>query len=308
MSASFQAEFHRIQQALKKGLFRKVDHGGSAEELLELGAALRREGNAPHAALCLMAAAQCHRALEQPAVAAHHDAQAGQLLWREQLQLLARVDDAVFRDLVPEATACYLGAIHVHLAHEHRALAGTLYAEMADFLWALDRPRDAGMYYDKAATLADCDCAFSVAETLWTKALRCHVESRDYGAALDSSSCTLVLLHRRLSREGVLGLQAPLFDALYSRMAELLMTKVLLLGVVGEFAQAFTQLDALQALTAAKLASSEVHTVLCPILSAFLSACQAQDRTEAEAVLREAPALVSPICADLMMRAFCRFS
>ena len=137
MSASFQAEFHRIQQALKKGLFRKVDHGGSAEELLELGAALRREGNAPHAALCLMAAAQCHRALEQPAVAAHHDAQAGQLLWREQLQLLARVDDAVFRDLVPEATACYLGAIHVHLAHEHRALAGTLYAEMADFLWAL---------------------------------------------------------------------------------------------------------------------------------------------------------------------------
>lgn len=139
--ASFQAEFHRIQQALRKGLFRKVDYGGSAEELLELGAALRREGNAPHAALCLMAAAQCHRALEQPGVAAHHDAQAGQLLWREQLQLLARVDDAVFRDLVPEATACFLGAIHVHLAQEHRALAGSLYAEMADFLWALGNGR-----------------------------------------------------------------------------------------------------------------------------------------------------------------------
>ena len=86
MASSFHAEFHRIQQALKKGLFKKVDHGASAEELLELGGALRREGNAPHAALCLMAAAQCLRVLEQPTVAAHHEVQAGQLLCQEQLQ------------------------------------------------------------------------------------------------------------------------------------------------------------------------------------------------------------------------------
>jgi hypothetical protein len=95
-------------------------------------------------------------------------------------------------------------------------------------------------------------------------------------------------------------------DALYSRIAEVLMGKVLLLGLVSEFAQAFSQLQALQALTAAKLGSSEVHTVLFPILSAFLSACQTQNLEEAQAVLREAPALVSPLCAELMARAVSR--
>ena len=222
---------------------------------------------------------------------------------------MSGVDDAAFHDLVPEATKCYLGAIHVHLAHENRSLAGALYAEVAGFLWALDRPREAGAYYDKAATLADSEWAFSVAETLWIKALRCHIEARDYALALESCISTLCNLQRRLSKEsalGLQGLQGPLWDALYSRIAEVLMGKVLLLGLVSEFAQAFSQLQALQALTAAKLGSSEVHTVLCPILSAFLSACQTQNLEEAQAVLREAPALVSPLCAELMARAVSR--
>jgi hypothetical protein len=133
---SFLADFHRIQQALKKGIFKKVDHAGSAEELIELGALLQREGSAPHAAICLMAAAQCERALENPTAVASHEARAGQLLWREQMRL-SRVDETCFRSLVPEATQCYLGAIRVYLALDHKALAGSLYAEMADLLWAL---------------------------------------------------------------------------------------------------------------------------------------------------------------------------
>ena len=132
----FLADFHRIQQALKKGLFKKVDHAGSAEELIELGALLQREGSAPHAAICLMAAAQCERALENPTAVASHEARAGQLLWREQMRL-SSVDETCFRSLVPEATQCYLGAIRVYLALDHKALAGSLYAEMADLLWAL---------------------------------------------------------------------------------------------------------------------------------------------------------------------------
>jgi hypothetical protein len=133
---SFHAEFHRIQQALKKSLFKKVDYAGSCGELLQLGASLSREGSTPHAALCLMAAAHCQRALESPAVVAHHETQAGKLLWREELRL-ADINDSAFQELVPDATSCYLSAINIHLEHEHWSLAGALYTEMADFLWTL---------------------------------------------------------------------------------------------------------------------------------------------------------------------------
>ena len=137
MEDGFNAEFHRIQQTLKKGfLFKKVDYAGSAAELLALGGELSREGSAPHAAICIMAAAHCQRALDNPVAAANHDLNAGHLLYREQLQL-QHVDDEAFHELVPEATKCYLGAINVHLARENWSLAGALYAEMAGFLWAL---------------------------------------------------------------------------------------------------------------------------------------------------------------------------
>ena len=140
--ASFHGELHRIQQALKRGLFKKVDHAGSADELLELAASMQREGSAPHAAICLRAAAQCQKALDNPSVVAHHETQAGQLLWREELQvaLISNVDDSAFREFVPEATSCYLSAIKIHVTHEHWSLAGALYADMADFLWALGTP------------------------------------------------------------------------------------------------------------------------------------------------------------------------
>ena len=42
-----------------------------------------KQGSAPYAALCLMAAAQCQRALEAPLKAAHHSAEAAQLLLSE---------------------------------------------------------------------------------------------------------------------------------------------------------------------------------------------------------------------------------
>ena len=135
-ACSFHAEFHRINQALKKGLFKKVDVPGSAEELLQLGSSLLREGSAPHAAICIMAAAQCQKALDNPVLVAHHEKQAGQLLWKEELRL-SHIDDAAFHELVPDATNCYLGAIHMYSAHEQWSLAGALCAEMADFLWAL---------------------------------------------------------------------------------------------------------------------------------------------------------------------------
>jgi hypothetical protein len=151
----FLAEFHRIQQALKKGLFKKVDHAGSADELLELGATLQREGSAPHAAICLLAAAQCQRALENPAAVASHEAQAGQLLWREQVRL-SSVDDAAFGHLVPEATQCYLVAIRVYLALEHKSLAGALYAEMADMLWALGGRPVRASFVPRVASARHC--------------------------------------------------------------------------------------------------------------------------------------------------------
>ncbi len=72
-TVDFHEEFHRIQQALQKRLFKKVDYSGSSAELLELGNALRREGNAPYAALCCTAVAQCHRAMDTPLKAAHYE-------------------------------------------------------------------------------------------------------------------------------------------------------------------------------------------------------------------------------------------
>ena len=88
-----------------------------------------------------MAAAQCERALENPAVVASHEAQAGKFLWREQSRLFG-IDEDSFKNLIPEATQCYLGAIRVYLALEHKALAGSLdaLAELS-LLWWLGEGR-----------------------------------------------------------------------------------------------------------------------------------------------------------------------
>ena len=103
MAHGFHAEFQRIQNAMKKSLFKRVDYAGSCSELLELGAALRREGSAPNAAMCLLAAAQCQKALENATAAAHCEAQAGQLLSQELHLAAAGVDDATFELLLPDA-------------------------------------------------------------------------------------------------------------------------------------------------------------------------------------------------------------
>ena len=50
--------------------------------------------------------------------------------------------------------------------------------------------------------------------------------------------------------------------------------------------------------------ASEIHTVLSPVLSAFVSACEDRNRMEAEAILREAPTIVPELCQDLMLRAY----
>ena len=134
LAHGFHAEFQRIQNALKKSLFKRVDYAGSCSELLELGAALRREGSAPNAAMCLLAAAQCQKALENATAAAHCEAQAGQLLSQELHLAAAGVDDATFELLLPDAARCYLGAINIYLEHEHWSLAGNLYADLANEL------------------------------------------------------------------------------------------------------------------------------------------------------------------------------
>jgi len=146
MPVNFHEEYARIQGALKKKLFslKKPDYAGSAEQLLELGNELKRHGNEPHAALCSMAAAQCWRAMGYLYKEAHHETEAGGLLWQAGGIQPGGVFDAdacilPVQDLVPDATACYLAAIDVHVKNGKGALAASLYSELAGHYIALNR-------------------------------------------------------------------------------------------------------------------------------------------------------------------------
>ena len=237
LAHGFHAEFQRIQNAMKKSLFKRVDYVGSCSELLELGAALRREGSAPNAAMCLLAAAQCQKALENATAAAHCEAQAGQLLSQDLHLAAAGVDDATFELLLPDAARCYLGAINIYLEHEHWSLAGNLYAELAGLMSDFGHLMDASLYYEKAAHLMEVDRALAMAETLLDRALRCRIQSRDYDGAIQNTSNTLVLLHRRLSKSNVIGLEGGNLQGLYSRIAHAQVTKVLLLALAQKYAE-----------------------------------------------------------------------
>ena len=185
----FYAEFHRLQDGLKKRLFKKVDYSSSADQFLELGNAMRREGNAPNAALCFMEAAQCYRAMKDSIKDAYYESEAGRLLWKTQLE--SELSDpfgliggyaAPLRELVPEAEDCFITAIETYLKMGEYNMASALYSELASNVYALDQKEQAAIYYEKAAQLLERDSPQMAAACI-EYAINCKVHVGDFDGA-----------------------------------------------------------------------------------------------------------------------------
>ena len=63
------------------------------------------------------------------------------------------------------------------------------------------------------------------------------IRDSDYDGAIQNTSNTLVLLHRRLSKSNVIGLEGGNLQGLYSRIAHAQVTKVLLLALAQKYAE-----------------------------------------------------------------------
>mmetsp|Transcript_61785 Transcript_61785/g.147106 ORF Transcript_61785/g.147106 Transcript_61785/m.147106 type:complete len:307 (+) Transcript_61785:130-1050(+) len=295
---NFDEEFQRIQQALQKRLFKKVDYAGSTSELLELGAALKREGSAPYAALCLMAAAQCQRSLEAPLKAAHHSVEAAQLLLSEELHM-EELTPAAFREHAAAAVHCYLAAIQSYLSSSRFALASALYTEVASHLAGLGNAADAALYLDKAAQLVERDTPV-VAEALILQGAERRVEAADWGGALEALAWLADVSQRRIAR---LSSKVGEMERAHLSIANALLAQALVRVVLGEWAAAREMMASLQTHAAAQLPTREVHTVWIPLLTAFIDAAQAQARDEAEELEAALTELVTlPLHRTLLAR------
>ena len=193
----FYAEFHRLQDGLKKRLFKKVDYASSADQFLDLGNSMRREGNAPNAALCFMSAAQCYRAIKDPVKDAYYESEAGRLFWKTQLESemsdplgLIGGYEAPLRELVPEAENCYITAIETYLRMGEYNMASSLYSELAANVYALGRKEQACIYYEKAAQLLERDSP-QVAAACIEHAISCKVQIGDFEGAHEVSASSL---------------------------------------------------------------------------------------------------------------------
>ena len=169
----FLAEFHDLQEGLKKRLFKKIDYAALAEQFLDLGNTMRREGLATNAAMCYIEAAQCYRAIKNSAKDAHYEHEAGRLLWKTQLD--SELSDPVgiiggfqapFRQLVPDAEYSYINAIETYLEMGEYQMASTLYSELASNFLALDKKEQAAIYYEKAAQLLERECPMIAASCI----------------------------------------------------------------------------------------------------------------------------------------------
>ena len=185
----FYAEFNRLQDGLKKRLFKKIDYASSADQFLELGNSMRREGNAPNAALCYMTAAQCYRNTKDPIKDAYYASEAGRLFWKAQLEselsdplgLIGGLE-APMRELVPEAESCCITAIETYLKMGEYNMASSLYSELAANVYALDQKEQASIYYEKAAQLLERDSP-QVAAACIEHAINCKVQIGDFEGA-----------------------------------------------------------------------------------------------------------------------------
>jgi tetratricopeptide (TPR) repeat protein len=193
----FYTEFNRLQDGLKKRLFKKIDYTSSADQFLELGNSMRREGNAPNAALCFMSAAQCYRATKDLMKDAYYESEAGRLFWKTQLESeqsdplgLIGGYEAPLRELVPEAEDCYITAIETYLGMGEYNMASSLYSELAANVYALGRKEQACIYYEKAAQLVERDSPHLAAACI-EQAISCKVEIGDFESAHEASNLCL---------------------------------------------------------------------------------------------------------------------
>ncbi|EKX42855.1 hypothetical protein GUITHDRAFT_153459 [Guillardia theta CCMP2712] len=298
--AKFDEELHKIQQNIHKRLFKKIDYNGATEELLELAGALRREGNAPHAAICCMSAAHCQRALESPLKAANLEVQAGELLWREEAKKINSEDDKTFRELLPEAINCYLCAISVYMQHEKFGLASSLYAEMGQHLYDIGETCDAAIYLEKAAQLVETQSPF-LSESLIRKSIQSRIEAGDYSAASDSLHWLMTILQRRSARSSSQGAVADVIED-QAGVAQAMLSDCIIQIILENYTEARSSLETLHQHAAANLPSGEIHTTLSPLIAAFIDACQSRSRRDACYLQEEISELVEPSHSDLMLR------
>mmetsp|Transcript_27098 Transcript_27098/g.66823 ORF Transcript_27098/g.66823 Transcript_27098/m.66823 type:complete len:313 (-) Transcript_27098:19-957(-) len=301
---AFHDEYARVQASLKKRLFtltfgltKKPNPTESAEQLLELGNALKREGNAPYAAFCSMAVAQCCRSMRSTLKEAYYESEAGSMLWK------AQEDDGEavpLEDLVPEATNCYLAAIEAYMKLGRYSLASSLYSEMASHYLHMCKEGDAAVYFVKAAELVERDSP-QIAAACLQESIQCRVRGGDYTGAIECMETTIEVLERHSSRgtwrEAMSGMD---FDK--GSIAHLLLSQALLQTILKEFDAARRTLGRLEQHTEIHLPASQVHTILHPLLAAWVGAFQDGDRGAAQQIARELRPWIAPIHIDMLGR------